>query len=228
MSQLPLLITLLFVFTVLLTVLLFCNAVKKPLAILLILALWLIVQGALGLIGFYKIDSQNPPRIFIMLVPPLAIILMLFITSRGRTFIDGLDLKILTILHTVRIPVEIVLFLLYLNKQVPLVMTFEGRNFDILAGLTAPIIYYFGFYRRRGKQSLILIWNFLCLGLLANIILIAILSLPSPFQKFGFDQPNIAILYFPFVWLPSVIVPLVLLSHLAAIRQVLRLRKKSF
>jgi hypothetical protein len=163
-----------------------------------------------------------------MLAPPLVIIFLLFITSRGRTFIDGLDLKILTILHTVRIPVEIVLFLLYLTKQVPLVMTFEGRNFDILAGLTAPIIYYFGFSRGSGNQSLILIWNFLCVGLLANIVLIAILSLPSPFQKLGFDQPNIAILYFPFVWLPSVIVPLVLLSHLAAIRQILKLQKKSF
>jgi hypothetical protein len=38
---------------------------------------------------------------------------------------------------------------------------------------------------------------------------------------FAFDQPNIAVLYFPFNWLPSCIVPLVLLSHLAAIRQLL-------
>jgi hypothetical protein len=227
MSQLPLFISLLFVLTALLTALLFSNAVKKRSAILLILASWLIVQGALGLIGFYKIDSQNPPKIFLMLIPPLAIIVLLFITSRGKQFIDGLDLKILTILHTVRIPVEIVLFLLYLNRLVPLVMTFEGRNFDILAGLTAPIIYYFGFCRSRYNPRLILVWNFLSTGLLANIIIIAMLSLPSSFQKFGFDQPNIAILYFPFVWLPSVIVPLVLLSHLAAIRQILMPRKTS-
>jgi hypothetical protein len=64
-----------------------------------------------------------------------------------------------------------------------------------------------------------LLWNLVCLGLLLNIILNAVLSAPVPFQKFAFDQPNIAVLYFPFVWLPSCVVPLVLLSHLAAIRK---------
>jgi hypothetical protein len=35
----------------------------------------------------------------------------------------------------------------------------------------------------------------------------------------AFDQPNIAILYFPFVWLPSVVVPGVLLAHLVSLRK---------
>jgi hypothetical protein len=64
-----------------------------------------------------------------------------------------------------------------------------------------------------------LLWNFICLGLLVNIIVNAVLSAPFPFQQFGFSQPNIAVLYFPYVWLPCGIVPLVLLSHLAVIRQ---------
>ncbi|HVF96549.1 MAG TPA: hypothetical protein VM871_04480, partial [Flavisolibacter sp.] len=41
---------------------------------------------------------------------------------------------------------------------------------------------------------------------------------------FAFDQPNIAVLYFPFIWLPSFIVPVVLLSHLVCIRQLLKWR----
>jgi hypothetical protein len=53
-------------------------------------------------------------------------------------------------------------------------------------------------------------------------------SLPHfPFQQFAFDQPNIAVLYFPFIWLPSCVVPLVLLSHLAAIRQLSNYGKKT-
>ncbi|HPI54806.1 MAG TPA: hypothetical protein PLU10_08945 [Chitinophagaceae bacterium] len=44
-------------------------------------------------------------------------------------------------------------------------------------------------------------------------------SVPSPLQKLAFDQPNIALLYFPFSWLVSLIVALVLLGHLVSIRR---------
>jgi hypothetical protein len=71
-----------------------------------------------------------------------------------------------------------------------------------------------------------LAWNFICLGLLFNIVINAILSVPTPFQKFGFDQPNVAVLYFPFTWLPACVVPLVLLSHLASIRILLQEKNK--
>lgn len=132
---------------------------------------------------------------------------------------DNLDLKSLSILHVIRIPVEMILYWLFAYKTVPELMTFEGRNFDILSGLTAPFIFYFGFKTKQLGRKVILIWNFICLGLLLNIVTNAILSAPFTFQKFAFDQPNIAVLYFPFNWLPSIIVPLVLFSHLVTIRQ---------
>lgn len=64
--------------------------------------------------------------------------------------------------------------------------------------------------------------NIICLGLLFNIIVNALFSAPSPIQKFAFEQPNIAILYFPFSLLPTFIVPIVLLGHLVSIRQLLK------
>jgi hypothetical protein len=68
----------------------------------------------------------------------------------------------------------------------------------------------------------ILIWNFICLGLLINIVVNALFSAPSPIQKFAFEQPNIAILNFPFSWLPTFIVPIVLFGHLTSIRQLMK------
>ena len=136
---------------------------------------------------------------------------------------EKLDLKTLTILHVVRIPVELVLYGLFLEEAIPELMTFSGRNFDILAGITAPFVYYFGYIKRVLSRKFILIWNVLCLALLLNIVLNAILSAPLPFQQFAFEQPNLAILYLPFVWLPAVVVPIVMLSHLIAIK---RLSKK--
>jgi len=105
-------------------------------------------------------------------------------------------------------------------------MTFEGRNFDILSGLTAPFIYYFGFVKKSLNKKIILVWNFICLALLINIVATAILSAPFTFQKLAFDQPNVAVLYFPFVWLPCCIVPLVFFSHVASIRQLYKGEEK--
>jgi hypothetical protein len=101
-------------------------------------------------------------------------------------------------------------------------MTFEGRNFDILAGITAPFVAYVGITKGKLNKSVLLIWNILCLGLLLNIVINALLSAPSPIQQFAFDQPNVAILNFPYSWLPTCIVPIVLFAHLAAIRQLTR------
>ena len=117
---------------------------------------------------------------------------------------------------------EIILFLLYKHGAIPRLTTFEGSNFDILAGLSAPVIYFWGFKDGVPRKVPLIIWNVLSLGLLINIVSMAILSAPFPFQQYGFDQPNIAVFYFPFVWLPGLIVPLVLFAHLASIRLLLK------
>jgi hypothetical protein len=145
--------------------------------------------------------------------------MVLFILKKGRKWTKSLDFKTLTLVHVVRIPVELVLYWLFLHKAVPELMTFSGRNFDILAGITAPFVYYFGFLKNMIHRKGILLWNIICLLLLLNIVVNAILSAPTPFQQFAFGQPNIAILHFPYIWLPTVVVPIVLFSHLVAIRK---------
>lgn len=186
--------------------------------------IWLTIQAVLAFKNIYIADTNSfPPKIVLNgILPTILTIILLFATSKGRHFIDSLPLKNLTYINIVRIPVEIVLFWLFLNKAIPELMTFEGRNFDIVAGITAPIIAYFGLTKMKLSRQTILIWNFVCLGLLINIVVSAIFSAPSPIQKFAFDQPNIAILNFPFSWLPTFIVPMVLFGHLTSIRQLMK------
>jgi hypothetical protein len=107
-------------------------------------------------------------------------------------------------------------------------MTFEGTNFDLFSGITAPIVAYLEF-RTTTNKRLLFAWNILCLLLLLNVVITAVFALPSPFQKLAFEQPNIAVLYFPFNLLPTVVVPTVLLGHLVAIRQLTKnnLNKKN-
>lgn len=229
-GKIPLYISIVFIITTLLTLFLFyriisysteANTKKNSNKILLILIIWLIIQAVLSVLGIYNTNTHLiPPKILLFGVLPIIItMVLLFSTKFGKQFIDGLPLKEIIYLNSVRIPVELVLYWLFLCKAVPQIMTFEGNNFDILAGITAPIIAYYGFTKNRISKKIILVWNFISLALLLNIIVIALLSAPSPFQKISFEQPNIAILNFPFSWLPSFIVPIVLLGHLIAIRK---------
>ena len=223
-SDLPFYIVSVFVLTTLVTVFLFYWASKQSNLVLFVLLSWLAIQAIIAYSEFYLNTTTVPPRFILLVAPAVFVILLLFITKRGKRFVDGLDLKMLTLIHVIRIPVELVLYWLFLEKQVPELMTFEGRNFDIISGITAPIIYYFAFISKKLSNKILLVWNFICLALLFNIVANAVLSAPSAFQQFAFDQPNVAVLHFPFVWLPCCIVPLVLLSHLASIRRIISLK----
>jgi hypothetical protein len=221
-TKLPIFISIFFCLTTLVTIALFYKASRFSKTTIIILLTWLVLQSVIALSGFYTVTNSIPPRFILLVAPPFIFITALFLTAKGKKFINNLDIKILTILHIVRVPVEIVLFWLFIHKAVPQLMTFEGRNFDILSGLTAPFIYYFGLVKNKISKAIFLFWNFICLALLVNIVVNAVLSAPFSFQQFAFNQPDIAVLFFPFVWLPCCIVPIVLFSHLASISQLIK------
>jgi hypothetical protein len=227
MEHLPSYISITFALIAFLTLLIFYKATSKSPKLFFVILTWLGIQTIIALNGFYTVTNTIPPRFSIALILPLVLIAMLFFTARGRRFIDSLDAKTLTLVHIVRIPVELILLWLSIYKMVPSIMTFEGRNLDILSGITAPFIYYFGFVQKKLNRTFLLVWNFICLGLLLNIVVIAILAAPFPFQKLAFDQPNIAVLHFPFIWLPCFIVPVVVFAHLATIRQLIMSDRKA-
>jgi hypothetical protein len=227
MENVPIYVSVLFSITTGLGLIIFYHASHLSKLWLLLAFAWLTTLTILSVNNFFTVTNTLPPRFLLLITPPLLLIVSLFFTAAGQQYLDTLHLKYLTLLHIVRFPLELVLFFLFLHKTVPELMTFKGRNFDILSGLTAPIIYYFGFVRKKISNKTILVWNFVGLALLFIVVSHAILSAPSPFQRFAFTQPNIAVLYFPFVWLPGFIVPLVLFSHLVCIRRLLLINRKT-
>ena len=86
--------------------------------------------------------KTRPPHLLLAAAPPLVVIAVLLLTPSGRHFIHGMSLKWSVLIHSIRIFVEVNLYLLFLHKQVPVQMTFESGNLDILAGLTAPLIWW--------------------------------------------------------------------------------------
>lgn len=228
-ENLPQYISTVFILTTFLSVGIFLFAVKRsvfdsfPAKLLSFLtAFWIFFQAFAGLSGFYQKIDAMPPRIILFGVLPAILLIVVYFIFARKNFIEKLPLRILTLLHIVRIPVEIVLLWLFQQKMIPQAMTFEGRNFDILAGITAPLIAWLAFRNEKINRPLLIVWNVAALGLLINIVAHAVLSFPFPLQQISFDQPNRAVLYFPFVWLPTLIVPIVLFSHLSSLWQLLK------
>lgn len=219
MNNLPFYVYAVFVATLLAAIFLYYKATNGSRRFLYMVLGWSVIQTFISVTGFYKVTTSMPPRFMLLVLPPLVAIVICFCTKPGRAFIDSLRPDWLALYSIIRLPVEFTLLWLSVHKAVPELMTFEGRNFDILSGITAPLVYYFGYVKRTLGRGVLLLWNFACLGLLINIVTNALLAAPGPQQMQAFDQPNVAILYAPFTLLPAVLVPLVLFSHSVNIRK---------
>lgn len=211
----PLILAALFAAIVIATWLMLYRAISAPKLHWLLLLGWMPLQMLLSANGFYLDTTSLPPHFALAIGPPVIFITYLAVFRR-KMLVETSSLKHLTLLHTIRIAVELVLFCLFQMGKIPKLMTFEGSNPDILSGITALLVwlaYRKGLVGNRG----LLVWHFVCLGLLLNIVVRAILSAPTPLQQFAFDQPNVGILKAPYVLLPAFIVPAVLFSHVTAI-----------
>ena len=222
-ENLPNWIDLLFIVTCILTIVLFYYSNGKPKKLTLLIIIWSIIQSLLAYLGFYQIIDTIPPRFVLVLVPTTLVIIYGLLPKQQNWFFNKRDTKISTFLHSVRLPVEIVLFGLFTHKIIPELMTFEGRNYDILIGITAPIIGLL-LLKQKISKKVLLIWNMIGLALVIFILFNGILSSELPFQQFGFEQPNIGINYFPFVLLPATIVPIVIWTHLS---DIIKLKNKN-
>lgn len=221
-SELPFWINLLFLITCLLTIVFFYFSNSKANRITFFIIIWSLIHAVLAYFDFYKNTVAFPPRFALILVPSTILIIYSLLPKQQNWFLKRRNTIISTFLHSIRLPMEIVLYGLFVNKMVPELMTFEGRNFDILMGITAPIIGLLLINNKINKTAL-LVWNIVGLILISFILLNGLLSAELPFQQFGFEQPNRAVTFFPFVLLPATVVPIVIWTHLS---DIIKLRKE--
>ncbi|MCX2743209.1 hypothetical protein OO013_04995 [Mangrovivirga sp. M17] len=178
----------------------------------------LFMQGIAGYYEFY-IDSIKKLtfHILFLFLPPFVPICIYLFTPRGKKMLKGFELKWLTLMQSLRLPIAFILAGLYFYKLVPQSITFLGLNFDILAGLSAPAIFYYGYQKKTLSIYMMILWNILALYSLIQLFVVVLFALPSPFQTFIYKQSASGILYFPYVWLFGFITPSFMFGHLAAI-----------
>lgn len=215
-EHLPNWINILFIATTLVTIIFFYFANNKPNRLMLVFLLWVVLHSVLALNGFYQDTLATPPRFTLVIIPSTLIIVYGLLPKQRTWILKNRNTRISTFLHTIRIPMEFVLLYLFIYKMIPELMTFEGRNFDIAAGISAVVVGCLHITNKISKRWL-LVWNVFGLILILFILVNGILSAELPFQQFGFDQPNRALNYFPFILLPAIVVPIVIYTHLSDI-----------
>ena len=180
---------------------------------------WLALTGMLAERGFFDDFQSIPPRLVLALGPPLLTLLALTFSRRIAPLLAALPPAWPVAAQTFRIPVEIVLWRLAVAGIIPELLSFTGRNVDILVGLTAPVVAYACFVRRAWPARVAVWWNWAGIVILLNVVVHAQLSAPTPWRLFETDPPTTFIADWPYIWLPDFLVPLAWLLHAVSLRQ---------
>jgi hypothetical protein len=181
------------------------------------LGLWMGATAALGFSGVLAPSLDSPPPIGLLIVAVFAATLWVTLGPWGRK-LSSLPFWMLIGFQVFRLPVELILWALAEQGRGPALLSLEGRNFDILTGLTAPLVAWV--VRRKPNKPLVVAWNILGLALVLNVVVHAQLSMPSPFRQIVVEPDPVIVTRFPYVWLPMVLVPMAVAGHLLCLRQV--------
>src|SRR5688572_16408969 len=148
------------------------------------LVAWMVTLLLLSDAGFFGDFSSLPPRPLFAMLFPLPFVVYFAFSKTGSKILQLAPPQWLILIQSFRIPVEILLWVAFLNKQLPANMTFEGRNFDVWSGILALATAYFLIRRVFNGSIMVAIYNGVGLILLLNILIIAVLSMPTSFRYF--------------------------------------------
>ena len=180
--------------------------------------IYLVIPAILASQGLLDRYDPLPAPALVMVAIIAALTLTITLSAPGARIIAAVGLPALVGFQAFRIPVEWLLHRLYQEGVIPVQMTYSGRNFDIVTGVTAAALAIW-LLRGRPPKGIVLAWNILGLGLLANIITIAVLSTPVPFRQFLEGPANTLPSRVPYVWLPTFLVQMALAGHVLVFRR---------
>lgn len=184
---------------------------------------WIALTGLIAASGALERWDRTPPPMLLLLAGSVALTVALARGSLGRRLAEGLPLFALVGYQGFRVAVELMLHRAYEQGVIGAQMTWSGRNFDVVSGLSALLLGAWLWSRGEDKpvpRAIVWIWNLLGLGLLANIVVVAVLSMPTRLR--AFDGPaNNFVATFPYVWLPCVMVTAALFGHLLVARRLM-------
>lgn len=184
-------------------------------------AAWMTATWLGASTGVFRLWDATPPPFAFLVIAIAALACLLAFSPLGTRLITAVPLWVLILVQSFRLPLELAMHARYEQGIMPVQMSYSGRNFDIVTGLTALAVA--AIVRHRKGRGVALAWNVMGLVLVLNVVTVGILSTPR-FAYFGSDRLNVWITYPPYVWLPAVMVLAAIAGHLLIFRS-LRLER---
>ena len=182
------------------------------------LVIWLSTVSALSLAGWTSEWESFPPRVPLLLVIATVTYVLVSSSQVAKVALMVTPMWLPVLVQTMRIVVEIALWQMHREGNVPVQFTIEGRNFDLFIGLTAPLVA-LGIGRKWIGSKTLVVWNFVGLAFLANAILTAATSSPGPQHLNWPGEPFTSIATWPLIWLPTFLAPTAIFLHVVSLRQ---------
>jgi hypothetical protein len=183
---------------------------------------WFGAAIALGWLGVYRGVADRMPTIqYGILVPILIGGVLIFRSSTVARVLDAVPQHWLIGVQFYR-ALGIIFLILYGAGKLPGLFAWPAGLGDVLVGVLAPVVAIAYARGPRENRDLVSAWNIF--GIVDLIVAVAtgITTSPSPFQLFAFDLPNELISAFPLVLVPTYLVPVSVLLHLASLAKLQR------
>jgi len=184
------------------------------------LALWLGYVGVLAHFGVFR-DFSLPPRIPLLTVlPALGFVFWFFKTGRHRALLHRVPRWQPVVFQAFRIWVEFLILgaaLRGLGSQEP---TMEGYNFDIITGITAPVVALLVYRWQVLSERWVFWWNVMGLLWIVNVVFIFISLIGFP-QVWGYAQTTISPDFgqMPYLLIPAFFMPSAVFMHVFSLMQ---------
>ncbi len=185
------------------------------------IAAWFAVVFALERAGVLAKLEEMPPKIPLLAFGAIGLGVVISRVSVVKQALEVMPAWWPVALQTFRAPLELALYSLFVVGLLPEQMTFTGRNFDVLVGVTAPVMAFL-MATKRAPRWLQWAWQAGSVALLINVVSIAITSAPGPLHLDWMGAPLTIVGQWPYALLPAFMVPVAALGHVLAISKLLR------
>jgi hypothetical protein len=191
-----------------------------------VIVAWMTVTAVAASSGQLARFDRVPPPMALLILSVFTLAFGVGMGPLGGRLAASVSLATLVSLQAFRLPLELVMHRAATLGIMPPEMSYSGYNLDIVTGAGALVL---GLLLRAGvavPRAAVWVWNLWGLWCLAVITVVAVASSPMV-RAFG-DDPrhvNTWVLFFPYVWLPAVLVTVALAGHLVVTRALLKSRR---
>ena len=183
---------------------------------------WFAAAVALGAGGAYRVGQETAPTIQYGILLPVLIggLLIWRLPLIGR-IIDAVPQQWMVSIQLYR-ALGVIFLILYATSKLPGLFAWPAGVGDIAVGLLAPVVGVAYARSPRESTGLVTAWNIF--GILDLVVAVGtgFITSPSQLQPFAVQPQNELMSIFPMVLIPTYLVPLSIVLHLASLAKLRR------